>query len=129
MPAVQQIFLYQADFHQRYTNKKEIGRQLVTCRLAHTIEPTNGVSKLGRVKALFHQASFLATCLAILFHESLPSIACPEMSMSRNNLLLRQLPKVELGSVSCNGDCIKNIARQVHFRTCYTTLRLVQLVW
>ena len=111
MPAVQQIFFNQAYFHQRYTNRKnEIGRQLVTCRLAHTIEPSNGVGKLGRVKALFHHASFLATCLAILFHESLPSIACPEMSMSRNILLQRQLPKVELGSISCNGDYNKNIA-------------------
>ena len=51
-----------------------------------------------------------------------------EISMSQFLLLLQQLQNVEVGSTLCNGDCNQSIARNVHFRACYTMQRFVQLV-
>ena len=64
------------------------------------------------VKALLHQAIFLATCLTILLrhklHESLPSVTCSEINMSRTFLLPQSLREVEVGSTSRNGDCTRS---------------------
>ena len=50
------------------------------------------------------------------------------MNMSRNFLFLQSLREVGVGSTSCNGDCNKNVARDVHCRACYTRQRFWELV-
>ena len=86
----------------------------------------------GGLKALLHKTIFLATFLAILLRhklqEPLTSVTCPEMKhVSHFFFLPQQLRKIEVGCTSCNSDCNKNIARQVHYRACYTKQRFVQL--
>ena len=86
-------------------------------------------SSQGHFKALLLQVIFLATCFAILLqhklHESLLSVTCPEMNVSRNFFVAAiSLREVEVGSTSCN----KNVARHVPFRAPYTRQQFVQLV-
>ena len=59
-------------------------------------------------------------------HEPIPSVTSSEIfGMSRNFLVAAT---AEVGFTSCNGDCNKNIARQVHLRELYTKQRFVELV-
>ena len=77
----------------------------------------NMYEMLDKLKALLQYAIFLSTCLAISLgqklHESLPSVTCSKMNMSRNFLLPQSLREVEVDSTSRNGDCNKNVARHV----------------
>ena len=87
----------------------------------------NMYEMLDKLKTLLQYAIFLSTCLAISLgqklHESLPSVTCSKMNMSRNFLLPQSLREVEVDSTSRNGDCNKNVARHVHFKACYTRQR------
>ena len=59
-------------------------------------------------------------------HEPTPSVTSPEICMSRN---FSVAATAEVGFSSCNGDCNKNIARQVHLRELNTKQRFVELVF
>ena len=85
-----------------------------------------------------HWPIFLATCLAVMLqhklHKSLPNISWPEMNVSRNFVVAAIVVR---SRSSCNGNCNKNVLRQVLFRVqcmlhqamiCSTCITMVQKI-